>query len=186
MQNIKCSGFGGQGVLTQGLILAFVAMDSGKEVSWIPSYGSEMRGGLATCNIRISDKRIGSPFITDIDTLIAMNLNSVNLWQKDMNPGGIMVVNSSLMPEGFKYRDDITVVEVQGNELAAQADNPKGVNVLMLASTVAAAGLFGKKNFAASVDKYFAQKGRNNPKNAVCIDYGWDAALENMKKSGVA
>lgn len=186
MQNIKCSGFGGQGVLTQGLILSFVAMDSGKEVSWIPSYGSEMRGGLATCNIRINDKRIGSPFITEIDTLIAMNLNSVNLWEKDMKPGGIMVVNSSAMPEGFKYRDDITVVEVPGNDLSAKAENPKGLNVLMLASAVAATGLFDKKTFADSVDKFFAKKGRKNPKNAICIDYGWDAALENLKKGGGA
>lgn len=185
MQNIKCSGFGGQGVLTQGLILSFVAMDSGDEVSWIPSYGSEMRGGLATCTVRISEKRIGSPFITEIDILIAMNLNSITLWQEKVKPGGIMVVNASLIPEGFTYRDDITVVEIPGNDLAIKAANPQGLNVLMLASAVAATGLFDKKTFSDSVDKYFAKKGRGNPQNAVCIDYGWSAALENMK-GGVA
>lgn len=182
MENIKCSGFGGQGVLTQGLILAYVAMDSGKEVSWIPSYGSEMRGGLATCNIKISDTRIGSPFINEIDTLLAMNLNSVDLFQKAVKPGGLMIVNSSLMPDDFPYRDDITVLPIPGNALAQQAENPKGLNVLMLAACVAARNLFGKQVFSASVDKYFAKKGRNNPKNAVCIELGWNAALQAGEK----
>lgn len=175
MADIKCSGFGGQGVLTAGLILSNVAMDNGYQVSWIPAYGSEMRGGLATCNVRMSKERLGSPFIKDIDILIAMNLNSVNLFEQSVVQNGVAVVNSSLMPDDYTYRSDIRVIQVPANDLAAKAKNPRGVNMLMLAATVAATGIFGKDEFIASVDQYFSKKGKSNAANLVCIEYGWEA-----------
>lgn len=177
MPDIKCSGFGGQGVLTAGLILANVAMDNGYEVSWIPAYGSEMRGGLATCNVRISKNRLGSPFIKNIDVLVAMNLNSVSLFEEAVVPGGVMIVNSSLIPEDFTYRSDIKVIQVAANEMAAKANNPRGLNILMLAATVATTEIFSKEHFVASVDQYFAKKGRSNAANITCIEYGWEAGL---------
>ena len=176
MADIKCSGFGGQGVLTAGLILAQVAMDKGLEVSWIPSYGSEMRGGLATCNIRISNNRIGSPFVRHMDLLVAMNENSVNLFEEFITPHGTLVVNSSLMPANYKYRNDIRVIEIPANDLAAQAENPRGVNMVMLAAAVAGKQLFDEKHFISSVEGFFSKKGKINPKNALCVNLGWKAA----------
>lgn len=177
MADIKCSGFGGQGVLTAGLILSSIAVGEGLEVSWIPSYGSEMRGGLATCNVRMSKERIGSPFINNMDILIAMNANSVNLFQEKVKPGGILAVNSSLVPGGAAYRTDITVVPIEANALAAQAENPRGLNIVMLAGAIAAAKLFSQEVFLKGVDAYFGSKGRVNPKNATCVTLGWQAAL---------
>lgn len=172
MADIICSGFGGQGVLSAGLILANAAMDLDKEVTWIPSYGSEMRGGTAGCAIRISDDRIGTPFIKHIDLLIAMNPASVERYQPQVRPGGIMIVNGSLMPEGATYRDDITVHVVPAAELARQAENPKGLNLVMLAAGVTASSLLGFDEFAAKVDAFFAKKGKVFPQNAVCLDLG--------------
>ena len=176
MADIICSGFGGQGVLSAGLILAKVAMDNGKEVTWIPSYGSEMRGGTASCNVRISGSRIGSPFIKEMDLLIAMNSIAAENYEPLIRPGGIMVVNSSLMPEGYTYRSDIKVHKIPAAALANTAQNPRGLNIVMLAAGVAAAGLFEKTHFAASVDDFFAKKGKIIPQNAACLDLGWQAA----------
>ena len=172
MADIICSGFGGQGVLSAGLILANAAMDLGKEVTWIPSYGSEMRGGTAGCGIRISDERIGTPFIKNMDLLIAMNPASVDGYQSRVRPGGIMVVNSSLMPESHGYRGDITVCLVPANALAQQAGNPRGLNLVMLAAGVTASKLLEFGDFAAKVDAFFAKKGKVIPQNAACLEMG--------------
>lgn len=179
LQSIKCAGFGGQGVLTAGLILANVAMDHNMEVTWSPSYGSEMRGGLATCNIRMGDERIGTPFVNrDADLVLAMNGNAVNLYEKTLRPGGLLVVNSNLLPENHVFRTDIRVVSIAGNDLTQQAKAPRGFNVLMIAAAVAAAKLFTKEQFQAGAAAYFNKKGKNNPQNALCIDLGWDAAVQ--------
>ncbi len=172
MADIICSGFGGQGVLSAGLILANAAMDLGKEVTWIPSYGSEMRGGTAGCAVRIADGRIGTPFIRNMDLLIAMNPASVDRYQPLVRPGGIMIVNGSLMPDGYAYRDDIQVHIVPAVELARRAENPKGLNLVMLAAGVTASGLLDFGDFAAKVDAFFAKKGKVFPKNAVCLELG--------------
>ncbi|MDR2157181.1 MAG: 2-oxoacid:acceptor oxidoreductase family protein, partial [Clostridiales Family XIII bacterium] len=93
------AGFGGQGVLTAGLILAKTAMEQGDNVTWIPSYGSEMRGGTANCHVRISPARIGSPFVRDCDVLIAFNQPSLDHFLPRLKSGGLLVANTSLAKE---------------------------------------------------------------------------------------
>ena len=104
MTNLVCAGFGGQGVLTAGLIIAKTGMDIGKNVVWIPSYGSEMRGGTANCNVKISEEEIASPFIRSIDVLLALNEPSVDKFQGSIAPGGTMIINSSIVKRKTSQR----------------------------------------------------------------------------------
>lgn len=178
MSDIICSGFGGQGVLTAGLILAKTAMDAGKEVTWIPSYGSEMRGGTANCNVKIDDRPIASPFIKNIDVLIALNTPSVDKFEPLVRPGGTMVINTSLVDPNREFRKDITVKKIPAGDISEELQNPRGLNLVMLAAGVAATGLFSQEVLAAGVTHFFAEKGRNNPLNDESVKRGWLAGAE--------
>ncbi|MDR1486676.1 MAG: 2-oxoacid:acceptor oxidoreductase family protein [Deltaproteobacteria bacterium] len=176
MTDIICSGFGGQGVLTAGLILAKIAMDEGLEVTWVPSYGSEMRGGTANCNIKIDRQPIASPFVRNIDLLVAMNDPSVEKFEVMMKPGGILIVNTSLAASGRKYRSDIVRVGVPANALAEELENPRAVNIILLGAAMAKSALFEKEAVLQGLENYFSEKGKINPKNALALEKGWAAA----------
>ena len=92
-KEIICAGFGGQGVLTAGLILAEAGFRKGQNLTWYPSYGSEMRGGTANCNVKLSDEEIGSPYCNELDILLAMNAPSVERFEHMIKPGGILLYN---------------------------------------------------------------------------------------------
>ena len=111
MVEIICSGFGGQGVLVAGMILADAGMEEGKHVTWYPSYGSEMRGGTANCNIKMDDKEIPSPYCHDIDILYTLNDAAIDKFESQIKPGGILLVNSSLVRPERKFRHDVTVIK---------------------------------------------------------------------------
>lgn len=175
MHSITCSGFGGQGVLTQGLILANVSMEAGKQLTWVPSYGSEMRGGTASCHLRISDDPIQNPFFNKMSVLIAMNEGAVNMFEDKIQEGGILVVNSSMV-KGRTYRKDIRVVEVAATERSMQLKNPRGANIMMLGAAIAASKLSPVETFADGIDAYFAKKGKVNPLNRECFLEGAKAA----------
>ena len=97
-ERVICAGFGGQGVMSMGQLLTYAGMIEGKEVSWLPSYGPEMRGGTANCSVTVSDKPVGSPVISDDATCaIVMNLPSIDKFENDVVPGGKVLVNSSLI-----------------------------------------------------------------------------------------
>ena len=116
-KEILIAGFGGQGVLFAGQVMAYAAMDTGHEVTWIPSYGPEMRGGTANCTVVIADEEIGSPLVQNPPAVIALNLPSFDKYEKLVQPGGVMVVNESMVDRKAQ-RDDITVIYVPGNEMA--------------------------------------------------------------------
>ncbi|ATW28148.1 2-oxoacid:acceptor oxidoreductase family protein [Candidatus Formimonas warabiya] len=177
--NIVCAGFGGQGVLTAGLILAKISVDAGKNVTWIPSYGSEMRGGTANCHIKISDEEIASPFVRDIDVLIALNELAVDKFEGKVKAGGFMIVNSSIVC-GKEFRKDIDIVPVPVTEVAAKAANPRGANLAMLGAFVEKTKLFEKEFFAQGIDDFFAGKGKVNPANAKCFYLGCALCHENQ------
>lgn len=126
------AGFGGQGIMAIGKILAYAGMIENKEVSWLPSYGPEMRGGTANCCTIVSDKPIGSPIITDDATsAIIMNLPSLDKFEKDVVPGGVIIVNSSLIEKKVQ-RTDVKTYYVKANEIAAEVGNAKAANMVML------------------------------------------------------
>ena len=130
------AGFGGQGMLLIGKFLAEAGMETGKHVSWLPSYGPEMRGGTANCSVVVSDKPVASPLISMADTVLAMNLPSMLKSQGEVKPGGLLLVNSSIIEEKSN-RDDCDVVYVPCNHIAEKIGNPRGANVVFLGAYVA-------------------------------------------------
>ncbi len=133
---IIVAGFGGQGVLFAGQLLSYAAMDEGKEVTWIPSYGPEMRGGTANCTVIISDEEIGSPIVRNPMAAIAMNLPSLDKYESLLKPGGVMVVNSSII-EREVTRTDIKVVRVPGNDIAERIADKRMTNMVLLGALLA-------------------------------------------------
>ncbi len=131
------AGFGGQGMLLIGKFVAMACMLEGKHVSWLPSYGPEMRGGTANCSVIVSDEPIGSPIIHEADAIVAMNLPSMLKFESEVKPGGVLVVNSSLIDRKCD-RDDIKVVYLDANHIAESVHNPKGANVAILGALMQA------------------------------------------------
>lgn len=131
-ERVICAGFGGQGVMLMGQLISYAGMLEGKEVSWLPSYGPEMRGGTANCSVMISDRPIGSPVITDDATVaIVMNLPSLDKFQPDVQKGGKLLINSSLI-EKKASRTDIDAFYIPANEIAVALGNSRVANMVML------------------------------------------------------
>jgi 2-oxoglutarate ferredoxin oxidoreductase subunit gamma len=135
-KEIMIAGFGGQGVLFAGQVLAYAAMDLGQEVTWIPSYGPEMRGGTANCTVVIADMEIGSPLVANPPMMIALNLPSYDKYEPLIPKGGIMVVNASMVDRGAK-RDDITTVFIHANEIAEEIGDRKMTNMVAVGALLA-------------------------------------------------
>ena len=136
---VLMAGFGGQGTLLAGKILAQASMELGREVSRLPSYGPEMRGGTANVMVCISSKPIGSPLIESPRGLIVMNLPSLEKFAPKVKPGGVIVVNTSLI-ERDPHRDDCTIIKVASRELAQQAGSARAANFVMLGAYIGATG----------------------------------------------
>lgn len=133
---IVIAGFGGQGILFAGQILAYAAMDKGKEVTWIPSYGPEMRGGTANCTVIIADEEIGSPLVRNPKAVIAMNLPSLDKYEPLVIPGGYLIVNTSLVNRTVQ-RSDITAVHIPANEIAESLGEKRLSNLVMVGALLA-------------------------------------------------
>jgi len=134
LQEMIFAGFGGQGVLSMGKLLAYAAMKEGKEVSWMPSYGPEMRGGTANCMVNISDKPISSPIVQDFDVVVVFNLPSLKKYEPMVKPGGILIWESSTIKEA-PTRTDITVLAVPAIEKATnELKNTQVMNMIALGS----------------------------------------------------
>lgn len=134
---ITIAGFGGQGVLFGGQLLAYAGMDEGKEVTWIPSYGPEMRGGTANCTVVISDEEIGSPFVRNPQAVIAMNRPSLDKYEPLVRPGGVLIINTSMV-DRKATRTDIKVIEVAANEDAEKLGDQRMANMVLLGALLAA------------------------------------------------
>lgn len=133
---INIAGFGGQGVIFAGQLLSYAAMDAGLEVTWIPSYGPEMRGGTANCTVVISDEEIGSPMVRYPKAVIAMNLPSLDKYEPSVKPGGVLVVNSSIISRPVT-RTDIQVVLVPANDIAERIADRRLTNMVLLGALLA-------------------------------------------------
>ena len=137
------AGFGGQGVLSMGLNLAQAAMLEGKNVTYLPSYGAEVRGGTANCTVAVSDEEIASPVASSPDFIVAMNQPSLVRFQNQIQSGGVLFINSSLI-EAEVSRGDIEIIRVPANSIAEELGSPKSANMVML-------GAFTKKSNLVSV-----------------------------------
>ena len=169
------SGFGGQGILFAGKFLAYKGLIDGKQVSWLPSYGPEMRGGTANCSVIISDEPIGSPLVTKPDILIAMNGPSFDKFIDKVVPGGIVLVDSSLVSQKTD-RTDITVVYIPATVMANENDLVGGANVIMLGQLMKVSKLFDFDFFVECVVGETAKKKpklAENNKKALNLGYNF-------------
>ena len=139
-KEILIAGFGGQGVLFAGQVIAYAAMDSGKEVTWIPSYGPEMRGGTANCIVIVADGKISSPIVTSFDTVIALNQPSLDKFEPSVTVGGLIVANQSMMNRAVK-RGDLKVVTIPATEIAHGLGNVRVANSVILGALIAATAI---------------------------------------------
>ena len=128
---ILIAGFGGQGVLFAGKFLAYKALIEEKQISWLPSYGPEMRGGTANCSVIISDDAIGSPIVSTPDVLVAMNLPSLDKYENAVVPGGMIIIDSTMI-ERKVQRDDIKAVYIPATKLASSIDAPTLANMVIV------------------------------------------------------
>ncbi len=133
------AGFGGQGILFSGKFLAYKGLMAGKNVSWLPSYGPEMRGGTASCSVVLSETPIGSPIVSNPDVLIAMNLPSLDRYENSVAPGGTIFVDSSLI-ERKVQRQDVTVYYVPATQMASDNNMPTLANMILMGKVLAVLG----------------------------------------------
>lgn len=173
MEKIIIAGFGGQGVLSLGQFIAYAAMFENKAVSWLPSYGPEMRGGTANCSVVVDEKEVASPIIAVPDCLIAMNKPSLAKFADKVRPGGLIIVNSSLIDDKV-LRNDVDVIYVPANDLAHEAGNDKTANIVVLGAYIKHSGLFEKDVMFRTIEKVFASKPKVIPVNHKAFDIGYN------------
>ncbi|RME44254.1 MAG: 2-oxoacid:ferredoxin oxidoreductase subunit gamma [Chloroflexi bacterium] len=157
--SIIISGFGGQGSLFAGQALAYACMDAGMDVTWIPSYGPEMRGGTAHCTVILSDEPIGSPLVSQPDIAVVMNLPSMDKYEPLVQPGGVLVVNTSLVHRPAE-REDIRVVEVPANEIADELGDRRLANMVMLGAMLAETNLLPLEAVERALEAHLPERHR--------------------------
>jgi 2-oxoglutarate ferredoxin oxidoreductase subunit gamma len=177
MQNeIIVSGFGGQGVLFGGQLLAYTAMDLDQHVTWIPSYGPEMRGGTANCTVIISEEEIGSPLVKRPKAVIAMNLPSLNKYEPLLKPEGVMIINSSMVDRSVQRNDIVTVV-LPANEIAEELGNSKGTNMVMLGALLSKLPVFPLEALVESMKAHTPKRNQQFiPGNVKALQAGFEFA----------
>jgi 2-oxoglutarate ferredoxin oxidoreductase subunit gamma len=156
-EDIVMAGFGGQGLMFIGKLLAYSAMKEGKNVTWIPSYGPEMRGGTANCTVVISEEEIGSPVMPHPRALIIMNNPSLEAFEPRLQTNGLLLYNSSFVTEPT-VRKDIRVLSVQANEMAASVGNERAANMVMLGAYIAYTKVVSKESIVAGLKELFGKK----------------------------
>jgi len=177
---IKVAGFGGQGILLLGAALAQAGMLADYHVSWLPSYGPEMRGGTANCHVNIREIEVGSPVVTNPTVLIAMNRPSLEKFEQDVQPGGIIIYDSSLI-DISPTRTDIEVLRLPATEMADKLGNTRTANMLTLAAYAAYTGLFSRETLYETLKAAIKNK-RLIDINIKAVDAGFDYGLKARRK----
>lgn len=150
--NILLAGFGGQGILFAGKFIAYKGLTEGRELSWLPSYGPEMRGGTANCSVILSDDPVGSPIVSEPDVLIVMNLPSLDKYEKTVVPGGKIFVDSTLIERKVE-RSDVDVYYIPATSLAQQIGAPTLANMIMVGKFIKETGAVSHDNLDAALRK---------------------------------
>lgn len=173
MQNdLIIAGFGGQGVLLIGKMLAYAGMADGKEVSWLPSYGPEMRGGTCNCTVVIADRPVGSPVVERPWVAMVMNLPSLEKYEGMVKPGGLLLVNTSLINRDVQ-RSDVRVVKVPANEIANRLGNPRAANMVALGAYLGATRTVSLAAVEGLVRETFAGKAKVIDSNLAALQEGY-------------
>ncbi len=151
------AGFGGQGVLFAGQVLAFAAMDAGHDVTWMPSYGPEMRGGTCNCTVVVADEEIGSPTVKNPRAAVVMNLPSLDKFEPRVVPGGVLIVNSSLVDRN-PTRKDITWVMIPAQEIAESIGPKRLLNVVMLGALLEKLPILSLDEIKAALSNHLPER----------------------------
>jgi len=181
-EEIIIAGFGGQGVLSMGMILAYSGIMENKEVSWFPSYGPEMRGGTANVSVIVSDERISSPVLTEFDTAIILNQQSMDKFEKSVKPGGVLLYD----PNGISHhptRTDISVYKIEGAKQASILKNPKTFNMIVLGAYLKIKPIIKLENVRAGLTKALPERHHHLiPMNLEAIGVGQEK-LEQVRQA---
>lgn len=153
-QGVIMSGFGGQGIISAGILLAYAGMTDGKYVTFFPAYGAEMRGGTANCSVVVSSEEIASPVVAYPDTLIVMNEPSLTRFESSVKKEGFLLVNSSLV-SGKPKREDMNVFYIQANEIAEKLGTTKIANMVMIGAYSKLTGAISFEGLKESLKKVF-------------------------------
>jgi 2-oxoglutarate ferredoxin oxidoreductase subunit gamma len=167
------AGFGGQGVLLVGKLLAYAGMKAGLEVTWMPAYGPEMRGGTCNCTVVLSDTPVGSPISRNPHAAVVLNLQSIDKFEPTVRPGGILVVNTSLINREVR-RHDVTVVSVPANQIALEHGSAKAANMVALGAFLGASGLVGPGLVKDVLSETFAGREKLVTLNHACLATGFE------------
>lgn len=139
-QQIVCAGFGGQGILSMGKFLAYAGMDANLNVSWLPSYGPEMRGGTANCSVILTDECIGSPIVTKADSIVVMNRPSLDKFENIVEASGVIILDSDLV-DRMPIRTDVEVIGIPAQTIAEELGSNKIANMILLGALVKKMGI---------------------------------------------
>ena len=177
-EEIIIAGFGGQGVLSMGMILAYSGIMEDKEVSWFPSYGPEMRGGTANVSVIVSDNRISSPVLTEFDTAIILNQQSMNKFEKSVKPGGILLYD----PNGITHhptRTDINIFKIKAAREASKLESTKTFNMIVLGGYLKVKPVVEMENVIAGLKKSLPERHHHLiPMNEKAILHGMEVIKE--------
>lgn len=172
-----CAGFGGQGALTIGKFMVKAGMNEGKNVSWLPSYGPEMRGGTANVTTVISDKPVGSPIISHPDIVVALNQPSIDKFGPMIKPGGLLVYNEDMCPHGID-RTDIDKVSAPMTSIAQEIGNHKVTNMVAIGIIIGKTGLVKKETMVQAIAALKKKAPELYEMNLTAIDKGFDIGTE--------
>jgi 2-oxoglutarate ferredoxin oxidoreductase subunit gamma len=179
--DIVIAGFGGQGVLFAGQILAYAAMDAGHIVTWIPSYGPEMRGGTANCTVIISDEEIGSPLVQHPKAAIVLNLPSLEKYESMITSGGVLIANASLVNRQAE-RDDIDSVFVPANEIAEEIGNRRLINMVTVGALLTLLPVLTVEEIEKALEIHMPERHKKLlPVNFKALEKGAEFARQNAK-----
>jgi 2-oxoglutarate ferredoxin oxidoreductase subunit gamma len=174
--HIVIAGFGGQGVLSMGQLLAYAAMIEHKEITWMPSYGPEMRGGTANCMVIISDKRVSSPIVTQYDSAILLNQPSIDKFQQAVKPGGLLIHEQSTTVAA-PTRKDIEILCIAANEEANKLNAKQVANVVLLGAFLARRKVVSPENVIQALKKVLPPHRQNLiPANELALARGAELA----------
>ena len=182
---IVIAGFGGQGVLFAGQVLTYAAMDAGKEVTWIPSYGPEMRGGTANCTVIVADEEIGSPFVRHPRAVIALNLPSFDKYEPLVIPGGFLIVNGSLVNRAV-MRTDLVSVVIPANEIAESLGDRRMTNIVLVGALLARMPILTLEAVEESLKDHLPERHKKLlPLNFTALRAGAEFTQKELSKSAI-
>lgn len=177
------AGFGGQGVLSMGMTLAYAGMLEGKEISWMPSYGPEMRGGTANCITILSTDLISSPIVSFFDTAVLLNQPSMDKFGEKVKPGGLLIYEADAVLSPI-LRNDLTLLPVRAMHMAMQMAHPKGLNMIMLGVLLGAKPMVHPSSLESALYKVLPEKYHAKiPENMKALFAGIDLGSSNIPKS---